>query len=598
MISAPRRGTPVGRGYHPPDGTSTLAAPRGPARGRGARASARRAGARRRARGAAGRADPRVREAIGVPELYTHQRDAWDAAARGEHLVVTTGTASGKTLAFNLPVLDALARDAEASRALYLYPTKALAQDQFRTLETALRHVPEAGDLRRRHADRAAPADPQVVERDPHEPGHGPHRPAAAPRPLGRRAREPRATSSSTRRTSTAACSARTSANVLRRLRRLARIYGAEPQFLLASATISNPGELGGELLGAPVTVDRRRRRAARRAHRRPLEPAAPRRGARAARLGARRGGEAPGRASSSAACARSRSRRAARPPSSIHRFTAERLGDDSQLSPYRAGYTAAAAARDRAASCRRRAARRLVDRRARARNRRRPARRRHLASASRARSPRSASNGAAQAGAVTGSRSSSRPRTRSTSTSCASPRSCSGAGSRRRSSITRIRACSPATCARPRTRRRSTRRTPTILGPEALEAAAADPELKRTPHGFVWAGKDSPAARAPLRSADTESVHRRRQRAPARVLGLVERSRAYSTVHEGAVYLHLGESYPRGTSSTRRRCAPSSSRSTATGTRRRRRTRTRRSSARSARSGDSGSTSSSARSR
>src|SRR5438874_2655126 len=79
---------------------------------------------------------PRVREALaaqGIAELYTHQRAAWDAAARGEHVVVTTGTASGKTLAFNLPVLDALARDPK-NRALYLYPTKALAQDQARTL--------------------------------------------------------------------------------------------------------------------------------------------------------------------------------------------------------------------------------------------------------------------------------------------------------------------------------------------------------------------------------------------------------------------------------------------------------------------------------
>src|SRR5205085_12645367 len=77
--------------------------------------------------------DPRVRDAIGVDELYAHQRTVWDAAARGEHVVVTTGTASGKTLAFNLPVLDAIARDPK-NRALYLYPTKALAQDQFRTL--------------------------------------------------------------------------------------------------------------------------------------------------------------------------------------------------------------------------------------------------------------------------------------------------------------------------------------------------------------------------------------------------------------------------------------------------------------------------------
>src|SRR5207302_6785221 len=79
---------------------------------------------------------PRVRDALGaqgIEQLYTHQRAAWDAAARGEHVVVTTGTASGKTLAFNLPVLDAIARDAK-NRALYLYPTKALAQDQLRAL--------------------------------------------------------------------------------------------------------------------------------------------------------------------------------------------------------------------------------------------------------------------------------------------------------------------------------------------------------------------------------------------------------------------------------------------------------------------------------
>ena len=83
---------------------------------------------------------PRVREALagqGIEALYGHQAEAWEAAARGEHLVVTTGTASGKTLAFNLPVLDALAREPKR-RALYLYPAKALAQDQLRAL-TAFR---------------------------------------------------------------------------------------------------------------------------------------------------------------------------------------------------------------------------------------------------------------------------------------------------------------------------------------------------------------------------------------------------------------------------------------------------------------------------
>ena len=81
---------------------------------------------------------PRVREALaarGLDSLYVHQALTWDAAAKDEHVIVTTGTASGKTLAFNLPVLDALAR-APKTRALYLYPTKALAQDQARSLAT------------------------------------------------------------------------------------------------------------------------------------------------------------------------------------------------------------------------------------------------------------------------------------------------------------------------------------------------------------------------------------------------------------------------------------------------------------------------------
>ena len=80
--------------------------------------------------------DPRVASALiatGVTSLYRHQAEAWEAARRGENVVVTTGTASGKSLAFNLPVLDAIARDPK-TRALYLYPTKALAQDQARSL--------------------------------------------------------------------------------------------------------------------------------------------------------------------------------------------------------------------------------------------------------------------------------------------------------------------------------------------------------------------------------------------------------------------------------------------------------------------------------
>ena len=68
----------------------------------------------------------------GIDALWSHQADALEAARRG-HTIVTTATASGKSLAFNLPVLDTLASDPGA-RALYLYPTKALAQDQARGL--------------------------------------------------------------------------------------------------------------------------------------------------------------------------------------------------------------------------------------------------------------------------------------------------------------------------------------------------------------------------------------------------------------------------------------------------------------------------------
>src|SRR5581483_4926007 len=81
------------------------------------------------------------------------------------------------------------------------------------------------------------------------------------------------------------------------------------------------------------------------------------------------------------------------------------------------------------------------------------------------------------------------------------------------------------------------------ILGDVALERAAELPELKRTEAGYVWAGRDYPAARVPLRStgADAFTVVNGQT---GDVLGLVEHERAFSTVHEGAVYLHLGEQY------------------------------------------------------
>src|SRR5262249_38523823 len=81
--------------------------------------------------------DSRLRSALetrGVGQLYTHQGEAIEHALSGRHVVVTTPTASGKTLCYNAPVLNAVLQD-PASRALYLFPTKALAQDQLAELQ-------------------------------------------------------------------------------------------------------------------------------------------------------------------------------------------------------------------------------------------------------------------------------------------------------------------------------------------------------------------------------------------------------------------------------------------------------------------------------
>ena len=123
------------------EGEQLVARSKERAPGRARRADAREP-APRAARGAG--------RSTGVEGLYAHQADALASAYEG-HTIVTTGTASGKSLAFNLPVLDTLSHDRSA-RALYLYPTKALAQDQARALHALKLPAPAPGDLRRRHA--------------------------------------------------------------------------------------------------------------------------------------------------------------------------------------------------------------------------------------------------------------------------------------------------------------------------------------------------------------------------------------------------------------------------------------------------------------
>ena len=280
----------------------------GPRRGAGRDLPRARAG---RARGAdPGRPPPGAPRGLSRPpgsrRSGPHQADALEAARRG-HAIVTTGTASGKSLAFNLPVLDTLASDV-AARAFYLYPTKALAQDQARGLAQDRWPLPAPRDLRRRHAARGAARDQAALEPDPHEPGHAPRGRAAEPPLRGATCSPTSPGSWWTRRTCTAACSART-------WRTCCGGCGGwraptAPSRASCSRARRSPTrtELAERLTGVEVRARGPRRRAARRAPDRDVEPAARGREARPARLGPRRGGQPARRRWSSARSARSAS--------------------------------------------------------------------------------------------------------------------------------------------------------------------------------------------------------------------------------------------------------------------------------------------------
>ncbi len=486
--------------------------------------------------------DSRVRtalEAQGVDSLYAHQAAAWEAAGRGEHLVVTTGTASGKSLAFNLPVLDALAREPKR-RALYLYPTKALAQDQLRSLGELklpkLRAAIYDGDTaseRRWQVRKWANlilSNPDMLHVGvlPHHDRWGDVLSNLA-YVIVDEAHVYRGVFGSH------------VANVLRRLRRLARVYGAEPQFLLASATIANPGELGARLLGAETTVigdD-----AAPRAERTvalwnpPLTDEEL--GLRASPLGeaSRLMADLVSRGLRTLCFAKSR-----RAAELIHRFTADRLGDASALSPYRAGYTPV---------------------------QRREIERRLLEGELLGVSATNALELGIDVGLLDCVISVGFPGT------VASLRQQWGRAGRRGHGLALLVASEDALDQyfmrepqallgrrveaaildheNPRVLDGHVRaaafeaplddRDRALLGDAALERASALPELRKTRAGYVWAGRDYPAARVSLRSTSPEAFSIV-DGASGTLLGISELERAYSTVHEGAIYLHLGESY------------------------------------------------------
>lgn len=192
----------------------------------------------------------------GIGRLYSHQAEAFRGAVSGENLVIVTPTASGKTLSYNLPVLQSILHD-PSSRALYLFPTKALSQDQ----QAALNEITLAAELGIKIAtyDGDTPSSVRASAREsgqivisnpdmmhsgilPNHPKwikflknlkyividelhayrgiHGSHL-----------------------------------ANLIRRIKRVCRFYGSSPQFICCSATIANPADLAQAVIGAPVRL-------------------------------------------------------------------------------------------------------------------------------------------------------------------------------------------------------------------------------------------------------------------------------------------------------------------------------------------------------
>jgi len=194
--------------------------------------------------------------AKGVSRLYTHQARAAEAVHSGRNVVIVTPTASGKTLCYNLPVLNAILENSD-TRALYLFPTKALAQDQLAELHDLNQRLDHGFGVFTYDGD--TPADARKAIR---EKGR-----VVLTNPdmlhTGILAHHTRWTRLFENLRYIVLDELHTYrgvfgshlCNVLRRLRRVARFYGREPQFICCSATIANPGELASRLLESRVEV-------------------------------------------------------------------------------------------------------------------------------------------------------------------------------------------------------------------------------------------------------------------------------------------------------------------------------------------------------
>ena len=195
-------------------------------------------------------------QARGCERMYSHQAAAVGHALAGRSVVVPTPTASGKTLCYNLPVFDAMLRDPEA-RALYLFPTKALSQDQ---MQEAHAIVGALGvDIKVHTFDGDTPADARrairtsghivVTNPDMLHQGILPHH------TLWLKLFENLRYVVVDELHQYRGVFGSHVANVLRRLQRIAAFYGAQPQFICCSATIANPGELAARLTGRELAV-------------------------------------------------------------------------------------------------------------------------------------------------------------------------------------------------------------------------------------------------------------------------------------------------------------------------------------------------------
>ena len=203
--------------------------------------------------------DPRLRMALekrGIARLYTHQADAFEQTAAGRNTVVVTPTASGKTLCYNLPVLNLLLGD-DGARAMYVFPTKALAEDQLHEFQAAVEAM--GSDIRAFTYDGDTPQDARKAIRqkanvvltnpDMLHSGILPHHTKWA-----RYFENLRYIVIDELHYYRGVYGSHF-ANLLRRLRRICEFYNSKPQFICCSATIANPRELAEALTGEKFEV-------------------------------------------------------------------------------------------------------------------------------------------------------------------------------------------------------------------------------------------------------------------------------------------------------------------------------------------------------